>query len=415
MKNTNNIKFTPSMKKTHTILLPSMLPFHFELLKYAFNSCGYTVEILKTNNKEICQTGLKYVNNDMCYPSILIVGQFIEALNSGNYNLHKIALLIPQTGGACRASNYFYILRKALDKCGYTYIPIISLNVMGIEKNSGFKITYKLIKRCIIAICYGDLIMWIYNQVFPYEINKDETLSIVNKWFNILGKEIQNNKFISNKTVIQNYKNIINDFNKIPINNIEKIKVGIVGELYVKYCPLANHNIEKFLFNESCEYKIGLFSGYAIYVIDSQIEEMKLKNNNKILILGVEKLRNYIINIQNNIIKAIKENSNFNYPSNFFIIKQRVKNIISHENITGDGWYITGEILELFDEGYSNIICISPFGCLANHVIEKGIINKIKHKEPKINITYIDYDSGDTELNQVNRIKLLLENAKKFN
>lgn len=411
--NSGSVEYTKEMRKTHTILLPSMLPFIFPMLAAAFSSCGYKMEALENYNDKITGLGLEYANNEMCYPAIQIIGQMLDALNSGKYDISRVALLIPQAGGGCRASNYYYALRKALDTADFGSVPIVSLNISKIEHNSGFKITLPLIRKSIAAIYYGDILMYLYHDVHPYEINKGKSKELVYKWQSFLSGELMNNHGYSRKALKKNYIKIINDFKNVKIQNTPKIKVGIVGELYIKFCCLGNNNLDEFLDKEACAYKMGGFINYSIYVVDSYMKESKDYSGSKILGLFADKIKHYLEVMQKDLIEAIKENSNFSCPAPFEELKQKAENIISTDCLAGDGWLISAEIIDLIQSGYENIISVHPFGCMVSHVCARGVLNKIKKFYHDADIVDVEYDSSSSQLNVKNRIMLLIDSARK--
>lgn len=408
----SNVVFTKEMKKDYTILIPDMSSIHFSLFKKVFEQYGYKVELLKNEGPSVVNEGLKYVHNDICYPALLVIGQMLDALNSGKYDVNKVALIISQTGGGCRASNYIHLLRKALNKAGYNNIPIISFNVKGLEKNSGFKLTLPMIDRLLSALTYGDMLMLLKNQVKPYEISKNSTEDLVNFWIDHLGKEFENNKGYKLKEIKRNLKEIVKSFTRIPIYYEEKIKVGIVGEIYVKYSKLGNNHLEEFLIGEDCEIMVPGIMGFAMYCVDNSIEDVNIYGGNKIKKMGSYLTMKYLRIYENMIINAVKKHSNFIPPTSFEDLKSLSTGIINHGCKMGEGWVLTAEMADLVRMGYENIVCTQPFGCLPNHIVGKGMIRKIKALYPTANIVPIDYDPGATKVNQENRIKLMLSVAK---
>ena len=273
--NANRVEFTREMKKDYTIITPNMAPIHFELIKNVLESFGYHIDLLRTTGREIADEGLKYVHNDTCYPALLSIGQLMHALHSGKYDLHKVALIMTQTGGGCRASNYIHLLRKALKKDGLDFIPVISLNLSGLESNSGFKITLPMIRQAIAALTYGDLLMLLKNQTKPYEVTPGESDALVDSWTNQLTKLFQQGKAFSQREVREYFQKIAQSFADIQRRDVEKIKVGVVGEIYVKYSPLANNNLEQFLFEQDCEVMVPGILSFMIFKVDNRLEDIR--------------------------------------------------------------------------------------------------------------------------------------------
>ncbi|MGB4613334.1 MAG: 2-hydroxyglutaryl-CoA dehydratase [Erysipelotrichaceae bacterium] len=412
MSNNSRVIFTKEMKKTHKILIPNMIDIHFNILVDVFKAEGYDVELLENKGNSVVENGLKYVHNDTCYPALLVIGQMIDALNSGKYDLDKVALIITQTGGGCRASNYIHLLRKGLEKAGYSHIPVISLNLSGLESNPGFKITIPLLRSMIAGVIYGDCLMLVSNQVRPYEINKGETDNLLNEWIHKCADLLNNGKGISTKEIKEYCKDIVLDFKKIKTNNEKKVKVGIVGEIYVKYSPLGNNQLEDFLKKQDVEYMVPGLMGFALFKVDNRLEDIKLYGGKVIKKTAVKILYNYLIKMETALYEAIVENSDFIPIGRFENTKKIVEGVVGYGSKMGEGWLLTAEMMELVELGYENIICTQPFGCLPNHINGKGMIRKIVNKMPNANIVPIDYDPGATAVNQENRIKLMLSIAK---
>lgn len=409
---TGRLLFTKQMKSDYTILLPMMAPIHFNIIKNVFTHYGYNAVLLDTNSPQIAQTGLKYVNNDTCYPAILVIGQLINALESGKYDLDRTALMITQTGGGCRASNYIHLLRKALKKAGLENIPVISLNLSGLEKNSGFKLTLPMLRKMVASCVYGDLMMLLKNQVEPYEIVKGQTNDKVLKWTEKISLLLKDGKGCSAKQLKENLDEIVKDFESIAVRKVQKIKVGIVGEIYVKYAKLGNNNLESFLLSQDCEIYVPGILGFILFKVDNRLEDIKLYGGSSIKYSIANKLMNYILKMESLLINAVKSSSKFRAPESYHTIKSLVKDVIGYGNKMGEGWLLTAEMLELAKTGYENIVCTQPFGCLPNHICGKGMIRKIVSMEKDANIVAIDYDAGATNVNQENRIKLMLSIAR---
>ena len=406
----NNVQFTPDMKKDYTILVPTMLPTHFKMICQIFRSFGYKADLLENYGQNVVDSGLKYVHNDTCYPALLVIGQFIDAIESGKYDPHKVALLLTQTGGGCRASNYISLLRKALEKAGYGYIPVISLNFSGLESNPGFKITLPLLRQLVYAVFYGDLLMLLKNQCRPYEINEGETEALCEKWTKKLVEEMAEGQ-MNYKPVKRRYAEIVSDFHNMPRTNEKKIKVGIVGEIFVKFSPLGNNHLEDFLVSEGAEVSMPGLVDFCIYCVYNNIVDTKLYGTGKVKSLVMKWVYNYLCEKQNDLIAAVKENSNFKAPTPIEHTRSLVEGYIGIGTKMGEGWLLPAEMLELIDSGVKNIVCAQPIGCLPNHIVGKGMMKPIKERNPDVNIVAIDYDPGATKINQENRIKLMLSCA----
>lgn len=402
--------FTEEMKKDYTILVPTMLPRHFKIMLGILNAYGYKTHLLDNMGQNVINEGLKYVHNDTCYPAQLVIGQMIDALNSGKFDKHKVALMITQTGGGCRASNYIHLLRKALEKAGYGYIPVVSLNFSGLEKESAFKITMPILHRLAYAICYGDLMMDLVNQSKPYEVNKGDSEALADRWTERLTRQMTTGK-ISRSTAKQNYRLIIEDFAKIPKQGTPKPKVGIVGEIFVKFSPLGNNNLEDFLVSEGAEVVVPGLLDFCLYTMYNALIDRKLYGYNKKSAIIYKVLLELFASFQQDLINAIKQEGSFNPPMPFKEIPPLAEEVISLGVKMGEGWLLTAEMIELIHEGAQNIVCTQPFGCLPNHIVGKGMMKPIKAKYPTANIVAIDYDSGATKINQENRIKLMLSTA----
>lgn len=412
MSRVPKVEFTKEMKKNYTILCPDMAPIHFNLLERVFKNNGYNLVVLKNQGTSVVEEGLKNVHNDTCYPALLVIGQMIDALNSGAYNIHKVALMITQTGGGCRASNYIHLLRKALIKGGYGHVPVISLNAGGLEKNSGFKIPLKMLKQAVAILAYGDLLMLLDNQVKPYEIHRGDSKENVEYWLKYLGDEFSRSMGVKTSCLRMNMEKIVRSFNAIPMEKKNKVKVGIVGEIYVKFSSLGNNNLEEFLYNEDCEVMIPGLLGFIMYTVENGVIDHQLYGKGKIKSIVMKKINDYLGSVEGIMIDAVKKYSDFTAPSPFKHLKELVDEVVGLGCKMGEGWLLPGEIVELIIKGYDNIVCTQPFGCLPNHIVGKGVIPNIKKKHPEANIVPIDYDPGATKVNQENRIKLMLAVAR---
>lgn len=403
--------FTEEMKKYYKILVPTMLPIHFEMLLSILKKYGYNAELLKTEHDAIKEYGLKYVHNDTCYPAQVVIGQLIDAIENGGYDKDKVALMITQTGGGCRASNYISLLRKALKNAGYGYIPVISLNFSGLD-NSAMKITAPMLIRFVYAIIFGDLIMCLKNQCLPYEVEKGKTdmvsLQYINEIVDILTKNKLNKKLIKKE-----YIKIIDGFKNIKLDkSVKKLKVGIVGEIFVKFSPIGNNDLEKLLVENDGEVVMGGLLDFCLYCIYNNIVDTKLYGIGKLKALVYRLVYIYALTKQRALIKAIRKNSDFVPPSYFRHTVKIVKDYISLGVKMGEGWLLTAEMLELIHQGVKSIVCTQPFGCLPNHIVGKGMIKIIKEHNPDVNIVPIDYDAGASKVNQENRIKLMMASSR---
>ncbi|ARP50382.1 MULTISPECIES: 2-hydroxyacyl-CoA dehydratase [Caproicibacterium] len=410
--NTGRLIFTKEMKKEYTILIPMMLPVHFKLFVGVLRNAGYKIELLENSGQAIVQEGLKYVHNDACYPAILVIGQFLDALHSGKYDLDHTALLLTQTGGGCRASNYIPLLRKALHKAGMDQIPIISLNLVGLEKNPGFSMTLPMISRMMAGVVYGDALMSLNNQIKPYEIEKGQSAALLDKWVEKLNEQFVHTRGISMGDQRKNLAGIMKDFSEIPVKKVSKIHVGIVGEIYVKYAPFANNHLEDFLAEQDCEVNVPGLMNFLLFMVSHGLDERRLYGGSFAKAAVVKLLFNYVTKMQHIITETFQPYPQFLAPTEFSHVRELVKGVIGYGAKMGEGWLLTGEMLELSECGFENIICAQPFGCLPNHVVGKGMIHKIKQIHPNANIVPIDYDPSATQVNQENRIKLMLAVAR---
>ncbi len=397
------------MKQTHTILIPDMLPIHFGLIMEIFRNNGYKMELLTTSTRSVVDEGLKHVHNDTCYPALLVIGQFIDALKSGKYDVNKVALLISQTGGGCRASNYIHLLRKALDE-EFPQIPVLSLNFSGLEKDSGFKITAGMFLQMLYAVLYGDILMSLYNTCRAYELNKGDSRAVLDKWRDKLALLFKKGGYRKTKKL---YREILADFSKIKRTKEKKIRVGIVGEIYVKYSPLANNHLEDFLISEGCEPVVPAFLDFCLYCAVNTVNDGKIYNfsTNTTKIFGIA--YKLIYRMQKQMIKIVKEHGEFDPPHDFEDLRAYADKYMHQGVKMGEGWLIPAEMAALAHGGVENIICTQPFGCLPNHIVAKGMSRVIKEAFPQANIVAVDYDPGATRVNQENRIKLMLANARK--
>ena len=406
------VSFTKQMRKEYTILCPQMSPFHFGIFEAAFNASGYNLEVLPNDNKHAVDVGLKYVNNDACYPSLMVVGQIMDALLSGKYDLNKTAVIMSQTGGGCRASNYIAFIRRALKKAGMEQIPVISLNLSGLESNPGFKLTLPLIKRIVYGAVFGDILMKCVYRMRPYELEE----GIVNRKHKIWEQRViafVTGSSVSHGTFKKMCREMVHDFDTIPISDDKKPRVGIVGEILVKFLPAANNHLADLLEAEGAEPVVPDLIDFICYCFYNQ--------NFKVEKLGFKKSKATIANLGLKAIdwlrktanEALEQSRHFTPAADIRDLAKMASPIVSAGNQTGEGWFLTGEMMELIHGGVPNIVCIQPFGCLPNHIVGKGVIKEVRREHPEANIVAIDYDPGASEVNQLNRIKLMLSTAQK--
>ncbi len=410
---TNEIypEFTAEMKKTHTILVPNAMPVHFSLMGSVFKDAGYNLAFLNYSGQKVVDTGLKYVHNDACYPAIVVIGQLIYALESGDYDPKTSALMLYQTGGGCRASNYVHMLRKALKKAGLEYVPVVSVNFGGIEKNSGFEVTPMMFLKGLITWLYGDYIMLLKNQVLPYEVEKGSANKLMEKWRKILTDQIRENKGLMRPAIKANFIKIANDFSKVKVKRTPKPRVGIVGELYVKYADFGNNYLADFLVEQGAEVMIPGILGFALYSLNIGKENYRLYGDKKGVWFSRAAVA-YVKMLEKTMLRVLKHYPHFEKPVPFPELKKLGERTISSGVCMGEGWLLTAEMTELIEKGYGNIVCVQPFGCLPNHIVGKGMIRALSEKYENANICAIDYDAGATAVNQQNRIKLMLALAR---
>ncbi len=411
--NYERVVFTEEMRDTYTIICPQMSPIHFEILEPAISAAGYKLSIPDISARECVDVGLKFVNNDACYPSLIVVGQIMAAIQSGEYDMSKTAVLITQTGGGCRATNYIAFIRRALEKAGYGYVPVVSISMVGLEKNPGFKFTPSLIQRGLYGLEFGDIFMRCLYRMRPYEAVPGSANALHEKWKERCIEFLTSDGVLSHKKYKNMCREIIRDFDNLPITDEKKPRVGVVGEILVKYHPAGNNNVVELLESEGAEAVVPDLTDFLLYCCYNQIykanelgESKKAARINKLLIKFFEWLRK---DARDELIKS-KHFEPTNYIED---TAKAAESIVSIGNQTGEGWFLTGEMIELMGEGVPNIICAQPFACLPNHIVGKGVIKQVRRKYPGANIVAIDYDPGASEVNQLNRIKLMLSTAKK--
>ena len=408
----HKVVFTEEMRKNYTILCPQMSPIHFDVLEPAFNACGYNFEVLPNDNKHAVDVGLKYVNNDACYPSLMVVGQIMDALLSGKYDLNKVAVIMTQTGGGCRATNYVGFIRRALEKAGMPQVPVISLNMAGIESNPGFHLNAELLMRAAYGAVFGDIFMRCVYRMRPYEKEKGSVEAVHQKWLKRC-QEFVSAKHMSFFKFRKMCRQMIADFDAIPVTGEVKPRVGIVGEILVKFAPAANNHLVELLESEGAEAVVPDLLDFMLYCFYNQIYKADHLGMSKkaalISKLGIDALEF----LRGSARKAFEKSKNFTPPVRIYQTVEYAKTIVSIGNQTGEGWFLTGEMVELIHSGVNNIVCTQPFGCLPNHVVGKGVIKELRRQYPLSNIVAIDYDPGASEVNQLNRIKLMLSTAQK--
>ena len=413
--NYERVIYTEEMQnENYTIICPQMSPIHFDIIIPAIKSCGFNLVIPEVNNKECIDTGLRYVNNDACYPSLIVIGQIMSAVLSGKYDINKTAIIITQTGGGCRASNYIGFIRRALEKCGLSHVPVISLNMVGLEKNPGFKFTPQLIQRGLYALEFGDLFMRCLYRMRPYEKVAGSANALHETWKEkCLAFLTQDKKYLSHREYKKMCRQIVKDFDNLPITDEKKPRVGIVGEILVKFHPVANNYLVDLLEAEGAEAVVPDLTDFILYSCyntnfkaDYLGDSKKSKRINNLIIRLFEWLRK-------DARKALVKSKHFEPTSYIWDLAKLAEEIVSVGNQTGEGWFLTGEMLELIHQGAPNIVCTQPFACLPNHIVGKGVIKELRRKHPNANIVAIDYDPGASEVNQLNRIKLMLSTAHK--
>ena len=400
------------MKKDYTILSPMMCPIHFRLLQPVFQRVGYRVELMENEGPDVIQKGLKYVHNDICYPCSLITGQMLATMESGKYDPNKVAMIITQSGGGCRDSNYINLMRKAFERAGYPNVPFISANTWNMEYAPGIFLSPITLLSAAAALVYGDTLTLVTNQVRPYEVNKGDTDRLLDEWIEKLAKGFSKGKNISVKKMRKTIDEICRTFSEIEIKKVPKVKVAIIGELYLKYSIPGNNHLEEFLTEQNCEYFIPTVLGFGAYKTNGALEDLRAYGGKPLKRLIMEIVMKYYFFIEDLLISGIEKWPQFTAPERVNDLKKRADGIIDTVNSMGEGWYLAAEMLELAEHGYENIICVQPFGCLPCHVAVKGMLNKVRRINPKINSVDIEYDPGATKVNQENRIKLMLAVAK---
>ena len=410
MQDKSYVPFTEEMKREYTILVPNMLPMHFELIIRVLETYGYKMELLRTSGAQIAETGLRYTHNDACYPAVLVIGQFMDALLSGKYDPHKTALIMFQTGGGCRASNYISLIRKALKKAGMEYVPVISFSLAGLERHPGFRLSVRKLHRMLYAVLYGDLLMSLVNQVRPFEREKGRAEALAGQWTDRLGRELGETSRVSYRRVKANYREIVRSFAEVPADRRPAPRVGIVGEIFVKYSPLANNDLERFLIREGAETVVPGLLDFCLYAVYNSLAMHDLYGGHWLRSLAIRPVWRFLNHKRDAVSRALTEGG-FEGFTPFDQVVEGAGDVISQAVKMGEGWLLPAEMLELARSGCKNIVCTQPFGCLPNHICGKGMMKPIKALCPDVNIVAIDYDPGASRVNQENRLKLMLANA----
>lgn len=406
----HRVLFTKEMRKQYTILCPQMSPIHFNILQPAIRACGYNLEVMEAMDSSAIDTGLKYVNNDACYPALIAIGQLMNGLFSGKYDLNRTALLISQTGGGCRATNYISFIRKALVNAGMPNIPVISINPAGLEKNPGFTISPRLLNRALQALVYGDVFMRVLYRTRPYEKIKGSANALYEKWNQKVKRDIATGNYFTYK---ENIRGIIREFDELELLDIEKPKVGVVGEILVKFHPTANNDLVNLLEREGAEAVVPDLLTFGLYCCYNATQKEKYLGGSRKNRVIADTVAKVIELYQKPMLSALKRSTRFDCPQDIRELGKYAEKVVSLCNQTGEGWFLTAEMIELIHSGVANIVCTQPFGCLPNHVVGKGVIKELRKQYPLSNIVAIDYDPGASEVNQLNRIKLMLASANK--
>ena len=406
-----SVDFTPEMKRDYTIIAPDIFPTHMELLEQIFHMYGYNLVVAHYEGQKVIDTGLKYLHNDVCYPAICMLGQQIYALTCGDFDPHKSALIMFQTGGGCRASNYLCLLRRALHNMDMDYVPVISLSFTELEHYSGFKITPFMMLTGIRSLVYGDMMLLLKNQTAPYEINKGDTRKVVEKWTNELVSQFKENKGLTGRAMKRNLAAMAEDFHNIPREKKDLTKVGIVGEIYVKYSSFGNNGLEKFLASQGCEYMVPGVLGFFQFMFANVRTDYRYFGG-KLKKLGMAVIaEKALASWERIMIRALKPYPEFSCPSEFKKTQALAVRVVDPGVKMGEGWLLPGEVCELIEKGYNSVVCAQPFGCLPNHIVGKGTIRRLRELYPNANIFPVDYDAGASKVNQENRIKLMLAMA----
>ncbi|HIR22972.1 MAG TPA: 2-hydroxyacyl-CoA dehydratase [Candidatus Scatosoma pullicola] len=401
-------RFDPAGRGEYTILVPDMLPWHFDIIRQVVAKRGYKMEVLKNDSRAVIDEGLKHVHNDTCYPALCVIGQYIDALKSGKYDPDKTAVMITQSGGGCRASNYVPLIRKAL-KAEFPQVPVLSLNFAGLEKGNSIEVDLSLLLELAFAIFYGDSLMTLYNQTKPYEVHEGDADRARTDCFAEIGRAFEGKGYLHYKKLT---KKMIGRFGEVERRKEKKVRVGIVGEIYVKYSPLGNSHLEAFLLSEGCEPVVPALMDFVLYCIVNNINDTRLYGRTKKMGLVYSIVYKVAYHIQKQIISVYKKDGRFEPPHDFEHLRRCADKVINQGVKMGEGWLIPAEMAALAETGTENIVCAQPFGCLPNHIAGKGAVRAVKALFPDENVVAIDYDSSASRVNQENRIKLMLATAR---
>ena len=400
--------FTAEMKRTHTILVPDMLPWHFDLLIHVMRRAGYKVEVLHNEGRAVIDEGLKHVHNDTCFPALCVIGQYLDALKSGKYDPEHTAVLITQSGGGCRASNYIPLIRKAL-KAEFPSVPVLSLNFSGLEKGNSLQLSVSEFIKLAYSIFYGDLVMTCYNQTKPYELTEGDAAKARVECVEKMKAALDDGSF---KKLKKCTKYILNAFAAVKVSGEEKVKVGIVGEIYVKYSPLGNSHLEDFLLSEGCEPVVPALMDFILYCVINTVNDAKFYGQKRLMAVAFRIVYRWLYGKQKKIIRLMKKQGRFEPLHDFEHLRRCADQVINQGVKMGEGWLIPAEMAALAETGTENIVCAQPFGCLPNHIAGKGAVRAVKMLYKNVNIVPVDYDPSATRVNQENRIKLMLATAR---
>ncbi|WP_446423812.1 acyl-CoA dehydratase activase-related protein [Mailhella sp.] len=402
--------FTEEMRKTHTILIPQMSPLHFQFLPTMLRACGYKAELLESVAKEAVEEGLRHVNNDVCYPAITVIGQLLHALQSGKYDRGKVAVILSQTGGGCRATNYIGFLHKALRECGLDDIPVISFNLSDLNRNPGFRVNRAMLLRSVLALFCGDALMRMLYRTRPYEVEKGSADALAARWASLLNTDIHDGAVMS---TYRHIRQAVQEFDELPLREgPRRPQVGLVGEILLKYHPDANNNAVKVVEAEGGEAVMPDFTDFILYGLYDEVYRWKhFSGSFRKAAFSAFLLRAMLV-LRLPLRRALSRSRRFEPPVAFRKLREMVNGVVSLGQQTGEGWLLTAEMMELLHSRIRNILCMQPFGCLPNHITGKGVIKELKRRFPEANIAAVDYDPGASEVNQINRIKLMMAVAR---
>lgn len=399
-------KFSRAMRRTHKIYMPDMLHDHNELLQAAFSYGGYDLAVIP-EYRDVDALALQYVNDSYCFPAVSIISQMIAFLRDQGEQPERLAFMEPQAGGICRAGNIYNLMIDVLGKAGYGDVPVISLNMTGEERHPGFVINHRMIFGCVAAVCYADLLMTLTQQLKPYEKQEGTVAETRRQWMDRLAEDIRHGRNLSNSVRKTIYQQMIDDFKKIPLESKSCKKVGIVGEIYMKFSPIGNQHLEELLREFQCDYRLGGFLNYAIYVVFTEMENARLQRKNKGLLKGYAFVWKYLCRVQKDLTEILLQNG-MKHDADFPRMRSLASQIISDGYNIGDGWLIAGEIMDLIQQGYDRILILHPFGCLVSHVGGRGIIKKIKTLYPQVRIQSIEFDYEQSRALRESRILLAI-------